>query len=426
VTALSHALGQSIAADLFECDSSILNDVTTIEALMVAAARAANATVISVSFHHFSPFGVSGVVVIQESHLAIHTWPEFAFASVDIFTCGTHMLPQYIVEHLSQSLGAKLSQVSLSPRGTFARDHSPSTTKIADKISTPVPQYARDVWLTERQRDVAISLRHHGTPLFRAQSTVQKIEVYDTVAFGRALLLDQTIVCTEGDERAYHELIVHPAVCTLLSNDRTRPLRALVLGGGDGAVARELTAHPAVTAITVVELDPLVVQAVQRTLPSLARGLADRRVELVYQDALAFVQSQFQRSNHWDLIIVDAIDSPAPQAEFYAALKALCTLDTVLIVPGGLLRADPGRVRETHRALRSVFGEAQVHPFCVHIPTMATGTWIGFWVADQHPTHSIDRQLIGDFRDRAKLACYTAEAHVAAFALAPWIRALLY
>ena len=72
---MNKALGNHILIEFMNCDPEILNDVAKIEKNMVDAASKAGATVINSTFHHFSPYGVSGVVVIQESHLAIHTWP---------------------------------------------------------------------------------------------------------------------------------------------------------------------------------------------------------------------------------------------------------------------------------------------------------------------------------------------------------------
>ena len=86
-------LGRQIIAEYYDCNPEILNDVAVIETAMLEAAKSAEATVINSTFHHFSPFGVSGVVVIQESHLAIHTWPEYGYAAVDIFTCGDTIDP---------------------------------------------------------------------------------------------------------------------------------------------------------------------------------------------------------------------------------------------------------------------------------------------------------------------------------------------
>ena len=82
------ALGRHVLAEFYGCSPEILNDIVKIEKLMVDAALEAGAEVKEVIFHQFSPQGVSGVVVISESHLAIHTWPEFGYAAIDVFTCG--------------------------------------------------------------------------------------------------------------------------------------------------------------------------------------------------------------------------------------------------------------------------------------------------------------------------------------------------
>lgn len=80
--------GSHLLIEYHGCDAAILNDVPRIESLMLRAALAAGATVVTSTFHPFAPQGVSGVVVVKESHLSIHTWPEYGYAAVDIYTCG--------------------------------------------------------------------------------------------------------------------------------------------------------------------------------------------------------------------------------------------------------------------------------------------------------------------------------------------------
>lgn len=102
-----HALGRHILAEFYGCNPAVLNDVAKVKRAMVDAALEAGAEVREVAFHKFSPQGVSGVVVISESHLAIHTWPELGYAAVDVFTCGDTVDPwdacQYLVENLEAS-----------------------------------------------------------------------------------------------------------------------------------------------------------------------------------------------------------------------------------------------------------------------------------------------------------------------------------
>lgn len=80
--------GRHLLLEYRGCDGAVLDDFSTIEALMLKAAEAAGATIIQSVFHRFSPHGVTGVVVVAESHLSIHTWPEYGYAAVDFFTCG--------------------------------------------------------------------------------------------------------------------------------------------------------------------------------------------------------------------------------------------------------------------------------------------------------------------------------------------------
>lgn len=84
----SRALGRHIILELYDCPEELLKYPTEAERFLLEAAQQMKATVVSSSFHAFSPYGVSGVVIIQESHLTIHTWPEHRYAAIDIFTCG--------------------------------------------------------------------------------------------------------------------------------------------------------------------------------------------------------------------------------------------------------------------------------------------------------------------------------------------------
>jgi S-adenosylmethionine decarboxylase len=82
------ALGRHLLAEFTGCDAASLADLQGVTRAMLQAAEASGATIVTHSFHHFSPHGVSGAVIIAESHLAIHTWPEHGFAAVDFFSCG--------------------------------------------------------------------------------------------------------------------------------------------------------------------------------------------------------------------------------------------------------------------------------------------------------------------------------------------------
>jgi len=101
---MTRALGRHVLCEAYRCNPLVLNDMETIEKILVDGALKAGAEVREVALHKFSPQGVSGVVVISESHLAIHTWPELGYAALDVFTCGDSVNPwdacNYVLEKL--------------------------------------------------------------------------------------------------------------------------------------------------------------------------------------------------------------------------------------------------------------------------------------------------------------------------------------
>lgn len=114
-----NSLGRHVLAEMFGCRIDVLNDRERIREAMVTAAKTAGAEVVGDFFHQFSPHGISGVVVISESHLAIHTWPEYGYAAVDIFTCGDTVDPWMACRHLVRSFEATNMTANEVRRGIF-------------------------------------------------------------------------------------------------------------------------------------------------------------------------------------------------------------------------------------------------------------------------------------------------------------------
>jgi S-adenosylmethionine decarboxylase len=100
------ALGRHIVCELSGCRPSLLSDIDGIAAMMIAAAKVARATIMESAFHRFEPQGVSGTVILAESHLSIHTWPEKGYAAMDFYTCGDHTDPWLACEYAAHTLGA--------------------------------------------------------------------------------------------------------------------------------------------------------------------------------------------------------------------------------------------------------------------------------------------------------------------------------
>ena len=111
------SLGRHILAEIYGCSFEFLNDIGKVEETMINAALEAGAEVREFVFHKFSPQGVSGVVVISESHLAIHTWPELGYAAVDVFTCGDRVNPWDACNYLVEKFNATSMNATELKRG---------------------------------------------------------------------------------------------------------------------------------------------------------------------------------------------------------------------------------------------------------------------------------------------------------------------
>src|SRR3989338_5545315 len=123
------ALGRHLLLELFDCDPEAINNLEFVKAAMIEAAKRAQATIVDTVFHEFNPFGISGVVVIAESHLAIHTWPEYHYAAVDIFSCGEVLQPEVAAEYLIEQFAAERTSVMDVQRGMFLNASMPIVNK---------------------------------------------------------------------------------------------------------------------------------------------------------------------------------------------------------------------------------------------------------------------------------------------------------
>jgi len=110
-------LGKQYMFELVACNKAYLDDVDYISAIMIESAAVAGVTVVQQFFHQFSPYGVSGTVVIAESHINIHTWPEHNYAAVDIFTCGDQLKAERLGDFLKEKLGASEVTTQIYNRG---------------------------------------------------------------------------------------------------------------------------------------------------------------------------------------------------------------------------------------------------------------------------------------------------------------------
>lgn len=423
------ALGRHILVEFTGCLADVLNDVATIEKSMIEAAQIAGATVISSNFHHFSPWGVSGVVVIQESHLAIHTWPEYKYASVDLFTCGETVDPWVSFEHLKKVFQANYSAIEMN-RGShhllkktefkpnrFNEDQSFSGSKESYKI-------ARNVWFTDRDDRQALSLRYTDM-LFNETSPYQQVRVFNTPAYGKMLAINNMIMCTERDESHYHEMMVHPLM-QLLQGAK----KILVIGGGDGGTIREVLKYRDVEKVTMVEIDEAVVRASKAHLNTIATEFDNPRLELIIGDGIAFIEKSKDQS--FDAIFVDGSDPVGPAEGlfshgFYQNCWRALTPDGALVTQGESPMFHQKTFVELNHCLKGIFGEKRVHTLLFHATTYPSGMWSLQMACKRalNPKADFNFQKAEAFCQNTKLSYYNAELHKAAFSLPTFVTHLL-
>ncbi len=133
-----HALGTHLLVELRDCNAEIIKDLKKVKNILVSAAKEAKATIVDISFHEFNPFGISGMVIIAESHLSIHTWPEYAYAAVDIFTCGDIIKPEVAASYLIQQFESKSPSIVELKRGILSQQ---TNERLPHKITDPQLEY---------------------------------------------------------------------------------------------------------------------------------------------------------------------------------------------------------------------------------------------------------------------------------------------
>ena len=115
-------LGSHLLLELKDCNPKLLNDLSFIRQSMIETAQDVGATIVGESFHHFSPQGVTGILAIAESHISIHTWPEYGYAAADIFSCGTSFRPREAAHKLIEALECRNPEIKEIERGLAVQE----------------------------------------------------------------------------------------------------------------------------------------------------------------------------------------------------------------------------------------------------------------------------------------------------------------
>lgn len=250
--------------------------------------------------------------------------------------------------------------------------------------------------------------------LHKEKSPYQDIMVVQTKSHGKALILDGIIQCTESDEFAYQEMISFLPLCCHPS-----PKRVLIVGGGDGGVAREVAKHPDVEMIDQVEIDAQVIEVSKKYLPSMAVGFSHPKLSLHVEDGFKFMQ---QHEQAFDVVITDSSDPVGPavslfQESYFSLMRRALRPGGLVCSQGGTVWANADHVAQTLAHCKATF-PAAAYAFA-SVPTYPTGQ-IGFVLGSLNRETNFKepvRKFSCDELESMDLRYYTFDVHQAAFTL---------
>jgi spermidine synthase len=410
--------GIHLLGEWYDCpaDTPEFTRAEALRKVCLDAVLAAELTAVGEFFFQFEPHGVTGTVVLAESHLAIHTWPESGFVTIDVYVCN------YTNDNTekAQKLYDVIEAVFKPGRTHFQRivrggwDSAPGTPATPFSAEDTIAEMMMPDWGYFIRSPKRYESFHSG---------LQNVEVYDTESFGRIFRLDGHSMTSEKDEFYYHENLVHTSAIT-----HDDPKRVLIIGGGDGGSAEELLKHPGIENITMVEIDGAVIDIARRYFEKVHRGsFDDPRLTLKIEDGFAYIKNSTQM---YDLIVLDLTDPGGPStplytSEFYRACAARLGENGIMTMHVGSPLIHQVQIHDITMRLREAF--KNVVPYLTSIPLYG-GQWVMALCSQQASPHRLSAEAV-DTRLQERgindLQYYNGAMHGASLALPNFIRAML-
>jgi len=395
--------GLHIVANLYRCkgDARYLTDGASLRRFCFDSINGAGLTILGDLFHAFDGGGVTGAVVLAESHIAIHTWPEKQGLTLDVYVCNysddnsakARKLFESIVEYFQPT---ECARHEVDRGGHLLMEPLNDSTGFYIKATRQVGE-----WRTRLQR----------------------MQIYDTPHYGKLFRLDGFNMTSEKEEFVYHENLVHPALTAHAS-----PKKVLIIGGGDGGSSEEALKHPSVEQVTMCEIDEDVIRVAKEHFRAVHNGVFDNpKLRVLVGDGMKFVRETQER---FDLIVLDLNDPMGPaealySAEFFQQCRHALAPGGALTLHIGSPVARPERVAELAQRLNAIF--RIVRPYTMYIPLYGS-LWAMAVCSDKldpkaYTADEIDRRI--EQRKMADLRYYNGETHEGVFALPNYVRDLV-
>ncbi len=376
------------------CDSDYLLKPGSILPQIWEAIQNADLTPLSDMSHEFEDGGYTAALILAESHVAIHTWPEFDnLVLVDVSVCDFYRNNR----ERTLTLGNRLAELF-------------SPTHVVQEILNMIPR------LSETCGTGMGNYAEIKQILDSRQSAYQDIMVADTKRFGQTLILDGWFQTSQNDEFFYHEPLVH---IPLLAH--SNPKNVLVCGGGDGGAVRDALKHPSVEKCVLVDIDAEVIEVSRELLESIHQGaLNDPRVEIHAQDAAEYIQTT---DEEFDTVILDTTD-PGSCADtlftnaFFKALAMRLNDDGIFSMHIGAPLNTGDETAVVVQRVQQVFDN--LFPYTHYVPGYGTvmAFLLGQISSDELPPYEPISARIED-RELHDLKIITPDTYHALFAVPP-------
>jgi spermidine synthase len=278
-----------------------------------------------------------------------------------------------------------------------------------------------EIWFSQADTENIYHQYRIEKQLFSEQSDYQRIDVFQTAEFGKIIALDGEIIFSEADEFIYNEMVVHVPMAV-----HPNVKDVLIIGGGDGGVAKVLTLYPEIERIDVVEQDEMFVHVSREFFPETAKGFDDERVHVMNMDGLRFLR---RCRDQYDLIINDSTDPFGHTEglftrEFYGSCYKALHEDGIMVYQHGspFYDEDEAAFRAMHNKVFRSFPISRVYQ--ASIPTCSAGYWMfGFASKKYHPLRDFDPRR---WNERGiKTWYYTTNLHRGAFMLPKYVEEIL-
>ena len=274
------------------------------------------------------------------------------------------------------------------------------------------PRRFNDLWLTEYSTDNLILSLKIKEYLHSEKTQYQELLIADTYDYGRTMMLDGAFQLTERDEFCYSEMMSHVPLCA-----HKNPEKVLIIGGGDGAIMREVLKHECVKQCTLIDIDARVVECSKKFLPFAGCSFEDPRADFKCMDAMKFIH---ETSERFDVVIIDSTDpvdfaAGLFQAGFYDDVKRVMNPDALMSELTESPFTDKDLMQQALNEMRKIFQIVKLYWGVV--PTYPSGMWT-YGVA------SMTNDPAKPLRNVSNTRYYTNEIHKASFILPPFLEEL--